>query len=242
MRVIVTRPEHSGERTARKLIEYGHQPLLLPLTAPLYDIDAVRRALAASKGAIAITSAEAVRATEMLGAEIARHLDRPLFAVGKASEEEAARVGFANRHHSQGDGADLADLIAATGTALGGEPVTYLAGSPRAAGFEARLAALKIACSTVECYRMVDIEPDKDALEALHLDEGAVAILLYSRHTAERFVSLDLVRRSSGSVATVRFLCLSPAIAEAIPPSLHGRIEIAPTPDEESLLALLEAT
>ena len=45
MRVLVLRPQPSARRTATKLREMGHHPVLLPLTRAQHDVEAVRAAL-----------------------------------------------------------------------------------------------------------------------------------------------------------------------------------------------------
>ncbi|HEY0120365.1 MAG TPA: uroporphyrinogen-III synthase [Rhizobium sp.] len=239
MRVVVTRPQHSGERTAQRLTEMGHEALPLPLSEPVHDIDAARRALSETQDAIAVTSAEAVRALATLGLGLAAHLGRPLFAVGKATAKEAENLGFTHVLTSEGSGIELAELIARNRTGMQQPPLLYLAGSPRAAGFETRLTELAIPLQTVECYRMRDIGPDDATLRKLFIDSRADAVLLYSRQTARRFFSLPFLRQHPDALVSTRFLCLGEAIADAVPAALRAHADIADRPDEGSLLALL---
>lgn len=238
MRVVVTRPQHSGERTVRRLMEMGHEALSLPLSEPVHDVDAAQQALSDTQDAIAITSAEAIRALAALGPNLAPHLRRPLFAVGKATAKEARNLGFTRVLSSEGSGIELAELIARNRTGTQ-QPLLYLAGSPRAAGFETRLTELNISLRTVECYHMLDITPDDAALRELFIETRADAVLLYSRQTAQRFFSLPFLRQHPDTLALTRFLCLSEVIAEAVPASLRAHVDISAMPDEDSLLALL---
>ncbi|WP_168878734.1 uroporphyrinogen-III synthase [Rhizobium sp. P28RR-XV] len=239
MRVVVTRPRHSGERTVRRLTQMGHEAFLLPLAEPVHHTEEAGRALLSTQGAIAVTSAEAIRALAPLGPDLAPHLSRSLFAVGKATANEAADLGFSNIAMSEGGGAELADLISGHPNSLGGVPLLYLAGSPRAPGFEAGLTELRLPFFTVECYRMRDIAPDSAVLRRLFTDARADAVLLYSHQTAQRFFDLPFIRENSEAFAETRFLCLSEAIAEAIPARTHFRADIADTPNEDRLLALV---
>ncbi|MEF0943258.1 uroporphyrinogen-III synthase [Rhizobium sp. BR 362] len=241
MRVVVTRPEHSGERTARRLAEMGHEAMLLPLSKPVRHVDATWQALSNTRGAIAVTSAEAIRTLGAIGHPLEPHLGRLLFAVGKATADEAKDIGFINVFASGGSGTELAELVFREWTGNSQAPLLYLAGAPRAAGFEARLTALNIPFQTVECYRMQDIVIDDAVLRRLFLDASADAVLLYSHQTAIRFFSLPFLQQHSNLLASTRFLCLSKAIAEAVPASLHSHVDIANMPDEDSLLALLAA-
>jgi uroporphyrinogen-III synthase len=242
MRVIVTRPEHSSERTLRRLAAMGHAGLLLPLTRPVHAAAAAFAALAASQGAVAVTSAEAILVLAELGPALAPHLGRALFVVGSSTAETARRAGFTVCHDADGDGGRLADLVAAHAEVLSSEPLLYLSGSPRAPGFEARLMELHISFKTVECYRMVDVEPDEATLRDFFDEGGAEAVLLYSRHTAARLLGLALLGEHPEWLAQTRFLCLSAAVANAIPAWLRPLTEIASEPNEDRLLALLGGT
>ncbi|WP_086999916.1 uroporphyrinogen-III synthase [Rhizobium sullae] len=234
MRVLVTRPKHSGERTAKTLRDMGHEPVLLPLSQPMHDGKAAMDALARSDGPIAITSTEAVHALSSSGTDVKPYRLRPVFAVGKASANAAKAIGFASVLASAGDGAQLAELIAGQIR----EPVTYLAGSPRAETFELKAQALGLKVDIVECYRMLPAEPDPDALLKA-LIPPPEAVLLYSRQTAERFFSLAGTQSEPAWINQALILCLSKAVAAAVPASLGRNLRIAALPDETSLLSLL---
>lgn len=240
MRVVVTRPTHSGEQTARILRERGHEPVLLPLSRAVHDPAAVRAALAKHAGAIAVTSAEAIRSAAELGTELSPYLARRLFAVGRATAQEAARTGFTAVSTPEGDGRALGEFVS---TALGHSgselPVVYLAGLPRASGFEARLQELQVPFVVAECYYMVEVEHEHEHLRQMFLAEPVGAVLLYSRENAERFFRLSFFRSNSDVLDGSRILCLSAAVAAAVPDHLRRNISIAATPEEESLLALL---
>jgi uroporphyrinogen-III synthase len=241
MRVIVTRPRRQGERTAVQLVERGHEAQLLPLTHPVHDGNAARNALVRSKGAIVVTSAEAIYALCDLGRLAAPDLARPLFAIGKATAAEASEVGFRLIFRANGDGTQLANLISSHKGLLQDIPLIYLAGSPRAEGFEATLQELGIKFETVGCYRMDDIAPPDAELRRLFVDGPAAAILFYSRHTAERFFSLPFLRTHPNILESTRLVCLSNTVAGAVPDFLRSNVEVSATPDEESLLTLLDA-
>ncbi len=241
MRVVVTRPRHSGERTIGRLTRMGHEALLLPLAEPVHHVEEARTALLETHGAIAVTSAEAIRVLATLGQDLAQQLGRPIFAVGKTTAQEAAGLGFTDITASEGGGTELAALISGRSTNNRDTPLLYLAGHPRAAGFEAGLTGLQLPFRTVECYRMRDIVPEDAALRRLFMDSRADAVLLYSQQTAQRFFSLPFVQENLNLFAGMRFLCLSDAIAAAIPAALHAHVDTAAMPDEDRLLALLVA-
>ncbi len=234
MRVLVTRPQHSGERTAKRLRELGHEPILLPLSHPVHDANAALRGLSTTKGSIAITSAETIRALTAHDAELAVHLARPVFAVGDATAEEARAIGFSSVTASGGSGAELAETIAKKA----GGSVLYLAGSPRAETFEKRASEIGLRITVAECYRM---EPTPIAPQVLDtiFEQRPDAILFFSRQTAEDFFRVAEPQMRPDRVDGIRLLCLSKSVAEMVPASLRGAVSIAAMPEERSLLSLL---
>ncbi|MBX5043992.1 uroporphyrinogen-III synthase [Rhizobium lentis] len=235
MRVLVTRPAHSAERTAQRLREMGHEPLLLPLRQPLHDAAAAAKALAATGGAIAVTSAEALRVVSGLGENLRPHLDRPLFAVGETTAKEAESLGFQSVFVSSGNGRDLADLVAAQGA----DGLLYLTGMPRAETFEQGLRESGIRFSVAECYRMQPAAPGPAEIAAIFLGGQPDVILFYSRQTADDFFRLPQLRATLRKQDAIRLLCLSEAVAQAIPAALRKNVAISSMPDEKSLLSLL---
>ncbi len=158
-----------------------------------------------------------------------------LFAVGETTAGEARSLGFRYVAASAGNGRDLADLIAAQGA----DGLLYLAGTPRAETFEGRLRELGIQFSVAECYRMQSAVPDSAEVDAIFADGGPDVILFYSRQTAEDFFRLPEPRSALPKRSTIRLLCLSEAVAGAVPAVLRKNVTIAPMPDERSLLSLL---
>jgi len=235
MRVLVTRPAHSAEKTAQRLRDMGHEPLLLPMRQPAHDSAAAAAALARTSGAIAVTSAEAVRVISVLGEQLRPHLARPLFAVGKTTAKAARGLGFRSVASSNGNGRDLAELVAAQAA----DGLLYLAGTPRAETFEAGLRQLGIGFSVAECYRMQPVAPGPAEIEAIFAATPPQAVLFYSRQTADDFFSVAELRSALPEEGGIRLLCLSEAVAQAIPAALKKNAAIAPMPDEKSLLSLL---
>jgi len=234
MRVLVTRPQRQGERTAQRLRSMGHEPLLLPLSEPRHDSDAAIKALDAHDGPVAITSAEAVRSLTAKSSELARHLTRPVFCVGAASAEAADAAGFTSVSASTGDGSDLAELIAGQANGV----ITYLAGVPRAETFEKRAAELELQIDVAVCYRMQPVTIDLAQIEQL-ARTPADAVLFYSREAALAFFELFTAEATPVWLTDAKLLCLSEAVATAIPGGLRKNIRTAAMPDEQSLLSLL---
>src|SRR5262249_8776003 len=128
VRLLVTRPQDDGERTAARLRARGHPGGGTPARlAPLLRVEAVDfDPPRAPLSAVVMTSANAARA-------IARHPRRealvalPAFTVGRHTAEAARAAGFREVECADGDKDDLAALL----RARYGErsaPLLYLAG------------------------------------------------------------------------------------------------------------------
>ena len=228
MRLLVTRPQGDGERTAARLRARGHHVTL----APLLRVEAVEFELPREPlSAVVITSANAARA-------LARHPRRdalvalPAFTVGRHTAEAARAAGFREVACADGDKDDLAALL----RARWGErsaPLLYLAGEDRAGD----LAASGMPLLTAVAYRAVKVErfaPDVAAA----LAQGALdGVLHFSRRSAQAY--LDCAARVGSlerALAPVHF-CLSRQVAQ--PLAAAAAIRLAPHPDEAAMIDLV---
>lgn len=237
-RVLVTRPEPGATRTAGRLRQLGLEPLVLPLSAtkPL-AVDGA--AVPDDAAAVAVTSANALRHAppELIGrlAALACH------AVGERTAAAAQAAGFRAVEAGPGDAAGLAEAIAPQ---LAGKRLVYLCGRERFPLFEDRLAEAGVRITAIETYDTVAVEPPDATALSLLGGRPADAVLLYSVKAAE--TAARLVRRA----------VLIPVLANAAVFSLSARIDaafrvaggdckgarhVATTPDEEALMALLQA-
>ncbi|MBK5566633.1 uroporphyrinogen-III synthase [Ensifer sp. 2YAB10] len=238
MRVLVTRPLPAAEATARRLEAAGHRPILLPLMQATHLTAVARAALKQPFAAIALTSAEAVRVLASLGGELEQHRKTPCFCVGEATARAAAELGFTDIRVGDGTGEALAGLIvSAAGDTLPKQPLLYLTGSPRSDGLESTLRQHDVAYRAIECYRMEPTVHPSGALQDLACTDRPDAVLLYSRETARRLTTLLLEAGLDAPSLAPRYLCLSAAVAEALPGNAMS--QIATRPDEESLFRLL---
>lgn len=227
MRIVVTRPQADGERTAAALEALGHEVLI----APLMRIEPIAADLSGTWSAIIITS------TNALQAAAPRFKRLPVFAVGGRTAEAARQAGFATVSAANGDTKDLVRLIAAR-SAGAKTPLLYLAGEDRAGDLVAELAAHGIGAELKVVYRAV-AEPFPPVLAAA-LEAGDVdAVLHFSRRSAELFIEGARASGVAGPAEDVRHLCLSAQVAE--PLAGASRIAIAARPEEAALTALLRA-
>jgi uroporphyrinogen-III synthase len=230
MRLLVTRPQGDGERTAARLRARGHHVTL----APLLRIEAVDFEFPrAPLSAVVITSANAARA-------VARHSRREAltaltaFTVGRHTAEAARAAGFRAVECADGDKDDLAALLR-TRFNESSAPLLYLAGEDRAGD----LAAGGVPLLTAVAYRAVKVErfaPDVAAA----LAQGALdGVLHFSRRSAQAY--LDCAARVGSlerALAPVHF-CLSRRVAQPLAAAGAAAIRLAPRPDEAAMLDLV---
>ncbi|PWE18197.1 uroporphyrinogen-III synthase [Marinicauda salina] len=220
--VLVTRAAPGARATAAKLERAGFDAVLAPVADIVFEDDPPDLAGIA---ALAFTSPNGVRAF----ARLSERRDPPVFAVGDATAEAAREAGFASVRSAQGDGADLARLIA---KARPGR-VLHVRGRDLAFDLAGALAEAGIAADETIAYRAepVDALPP-GAIEALR---SGCDVLIHSRKGAERL--LDLA--DGDALAPCGFAAISEAAAEPLRAAGLARIIVAARPDEAALIDAL---
>jgi uroporphyrinogen-III synthase len=238
MRVLVTRPEPDGARTADQLRARGCDVLL----APLLRVEVVDPGLDPNSGgawdALALTSVNAVRALADRPGRDAL-LAIPAYAVGSRTADAARAHGFAKVVSADGDVDDLAQLMAAQ---LGrGSRVLYLAGEERSGDLVDALAEVAIAAQTRVVYRAIVVAqfpPEvQDALAAGRLD----AVLHFSARTALAYVGCASAAGLADRAAAVAHYCLSRRVAAPLVAAGARVVQVAGRPTEAALLELVNA-
>jgi uroporphyrinogen-III synthase len=208
----------------------------MPLSRAEHRPDIAAQALRLPYSALALTSAEPFRLLSQHDLLRDLDLEKPLFAVGTATANAATAAGFRTVHAGSGGGEELAALVALSGIAPE-MPLLYLAGTPRATGFEDRLVAHGQAHRVADVYEMAAVPYAAGDLADKLLWPAADAVLLYSRENALRF--FELAEPYSEGLRDLKVLCISDRTAGVVPPVFRGNACVAATPDEEALLALL---
>lgn len=234
MRVVVTRPQADGARTAAALEAHGHEVLL----APLMQAERIAADLAGVWGGLIVTSANAPGAIDE--AAKAALLGLPIYAVGQRSAEAARVAGFTDVACADGDARDLVRLIAQRQIPAKA-PLLYLAGEDRAADLIQVLAARGLAAELRVVYRAVTL-PFPPELEAA-LEAGDVeAVLHFSGRSAQSYVVGARDAGIADSALAVLHYCLSEQVAEPLKAAGAGKVAVAPRPDEAALIALLPSS
>ncbi len=236
MRLLVTRPEPEGRRTAALLQARGHDAILAPLlrVEPVPDVGFGPGPWAA----VAFTSANAVRA-------VAAHprfpalAALPAFTVGARTREAAVSAGFSLVTSAEGGVDDLARLIAAQAEDAS-LPIVYFAGTERAGDLAGALADGGRAVETVIAYRAA-IVSDFDAAVRERAAAGDIdAVLHYSPRSASAFLTAVAATGLRDFARSVKHFCLSPAVAAPLLAGGARRVNVAAAPTEGALLALID--
>ena len=160
------------------------------------------------------------------------------FAVGRQTAEAARAAGFKEVVSADGDGGDLASLVAReiSDKSL---PLLYLAGDDRARDMAAELAPAGLRLQTVVIYRAVAARAlEGDALVAL-ADGKIDGVLHYSRRSTGIFVACARAGGVAQQAANLRHFCLSARASEPLAEIGASRIFIAARRDEEAMLELV---
>lgn len=233
MRVVVTRPQPQGERTAAALAARGHDVW----EVPLMKIEPVAADLSGTWGAVVITSANAPPA---IAENVVREglLKLPLYAVGRRSAQAAQEAGFSNVTTAGGDVHDLVQLLRERGAGIEA-PLLYLAGEDRATDLVGELAVHGIAAQMRVIYRAVTVPFPDELVAALEAGGDVQAVLHFSRRSAENYVAGAQAVGVSEQAMDVRHYCLSEQVAEPLRAAGAGRVMVAPRPEEAALIELL---
>lgn len=235
MRVVITRPQPDGERTAAALRARGHAVLL----APLMRVESIDSELAGDWGGIVITSANAPAAIAGNPAHAAL-IARPVFAVGERSAEAARLAGFDDVTAADGNARALVQLIAER-HAEAKAPLLYLAGEDRATDLIGELADRGIAAEMRVVYRAVTAPFPPDLIAAFR-SEAVDGVLHFSARSAENFVAGARETDITATAIGVWHYCLAAQIAAPLAAAGAKRIAIASRSEESALIELLASS
>ncbi len=234
MRIVVTRPQAEGDRTATALRALGHEVLV----APLMKVDAVPADLSGRWGAVIVTSANAPSAIAENSAR-GTLITLPLVAVGQRSADAAQQAGFTNITSAGGDVGDLVRMLN-TQRADAKAPLLYIAGEDRAADLIGELSVRGIAAELRVVYRAITIPFSPELTEALEAGE-VDAVLHFSRRSAENYLAGARQAGVLGPALVLRHFCLSAQVAAPLVGAGATNLAIATRPNEAALIELLRA-
>ena len=236
MRLLVTRPQPDGERTAAALRAAGHEVACAALMR-IEPVPAPELGPGPWSGLV-LTSANALRALEQHPRR-ATLLALPVFAVGRRSAAAARAAGFAAVTTAGSNVQELVQHLRAT--PAGRAPLLYLAGEDRSGDLAADLAADGVMVATVVVYRAVKLEKFPPALIATFTAGAIDGVLHFSRRSAQAYLDCARAARMQDRALAITHFCLSPQVAEPLLAAGATRVRIAARPDEAALIELVGA-
>jgi uroporphyrinogen-III synthase len=231
MRLLVTRPEPEATRTAKRLRDLGHEPVIAPMLTTSF-LDPAMPAI--DPAAILLTSLNGVRALVRWPLP-EDWFARPVLAVGDRTAEAAREAGFRDVRSADGDGEALATLAIATLDPARGQ-LLYPAATDRAGDWPDRLTAAGFRVRLVEAYRMDPVVRLPASVETALREARIDGVLVYSPRTAKTFSQCLAALDPPLPQAGLTFYALSPNVAVALG---GGNVHAANEPTEAALLALL---
>ena len=234
MRLLVTRPDPDGERTADALRVRGHSVLL----TPLLRMEIVPAAWPDQDyAAVVLTSANAARAVQA-HAQRGKLTLLPVFTVGPHTTEAAHKAGFSDVQCANGDKDDLAKLLS---TRFGPDdpPILYLAGEDRAGELERAPAGAKVVTRVV--YRMAKTQSFPAEVISALSQRQIDGVLHFSRRSAEAYIHCAGAAGITNRALEPSHYCLSHQVAGPLAAAGAVGIEIASRPNEAALIELLNS-
>jgi uroporphyrinogen-III synthase len=235
MRLLVTRPDEDASALLPALEAMGHRAIASPLLAIHFLPDVVLPQ--GDWQALLVTSANGVRALAQ-HPDVARLRVVPVCAVGEASAAAARAAGFEHVRAATGDVEALSALVGRELKSDGG-PLLHVAGSVVAGDLKGALEAEGFRVERAVLYEAKVADYLPEAARAALVAEAVDGVLLYSPRTAATFAALIEAEGLEGHLKGVRAYCLSAAVAAALGRLAFAAVEIAETPAQAALLALL---
>jgi uroporphyrinogen-III synthase len=233
MRVLITQPAQEAAISARALTARGHEPISIPLvtvereTAPQIN-------LTNAQGFLAV-SAEGVRAL----ADLVGVRTFPIFVESDLTAAEARRLGFKDIHAAKDDGQDLARLVERTVKPANGALI-YACSTAAPVNLPTMLGNMGFAIRALPLYSIKRVETIPPALRARLSDKTIDVALFLSPEEARAFVTLMQRDESAPSVAGLKTVAATPAIAAPMRGLKGASITVAADSDPETVWATLD--
>lgn len=238
MNLLLTRPEAESQSLRQKLQAMGHTVDAAPMLAIRQKHDTGDELRAALQGVTALlfTSANGVRAF----ADASPLRDVMVYAVGPASALAAQAAGFSRVVAAGGDVDLLAELVRARHARDAGA-LLHAAGSARAGDLQAMLQR-----DGYDVRRTVLYDADTairlpPAVAARFAAQGYDGVLFFSPRTAATFVNLAQAAGIAGGATVATAYCLSDNVARAAAALSWRRLQVARSPSEADLVALIQS-
>jgi len=233
MRLIVTRPRADSEKLAKSLRAMDHFVLIEPMLS-IYPCPDTKLKLD-EVAAILLTSANGARA--LADNTIVR--DLPVFCVGDATAHVAKTSGFKCVSSAKGDVRDLMKLALRQLNPEDGALV-HVTGSYIAGNLAEDLTSYGYKVQRAILYRTENTQKFSESLVGLLRGEDIDGVLFFSPRSATNFVKLLQQENLVEPCRKIEVYGLSKAVIEAAAGVRWKGQNIAATPRQDELLALLK--
>ncbi len=238
--IVITRTQPDADLLAGRLQVLGYDTLVSPMLAARRTHMPTPHDPMCVEGLV-VTSAHALRHLNALVREVAlRH--KPLYAVGPRTAQLAAEMGWTNVHDGGGDVRRLGDFLKSRGEITPSSRLLHICGREIARDTRTLLDQVP---GRVLDWVVYETEPADgfDPETAAALAAGHVrAVLLHSARAARAFAAnVQTYKGAPSDWQGIIFLCLSQAVLESLSTVDCGGTYAANTPDEDTLVALLQA-
>ena len=229
--ILITRPIDEATQTAEKLEAMGHRVVM----APVIRVEPVSFELPEDNRSVIVTSKNGVR----MGLANIGDKERPVFAVGEKTADEARGLGFTNVTVGHGTARQLVPLLLECGltdkrkyTHLCGSNVSYnICDVLKNEGLDAE----KTITYQTKAVRGLSVGVQET------LDEGVINIaLFYSPRSATIFEEVVAEYGRSDWLRSLDALCLSTRVADNLLGPWKSK-EYAVIPTEKAMFSMLAA-
>ncbi len=235
MHILVTRPEPEAWTAKSQLEERGLKVTNAPLLSISFN-EIPPDAFDGASGVIA-TSKNAFRSLA-LSSLVDKVQPLQVYAVGEATAAFAEDLKLRNITAGRGTAADLVPVIAERHANRPGHLV-HLAGDYLAFDLAGALAGKNIKVAALAVYRSVAADRlPQGVIGALRTGQ-IDAVTLMSPRTAHIWADLTEKHGLRSEINKIIHICLSEAVAAALPPNSQRRTEIAVKPQGQEMLALI---
>lgn len=236
--ILVTRPIQDAEPIARTLIEKGHEVIVEPMLQIRFRSEAggeLSAAISKSPQLLMVTSANGIRAL----AEMTKRRDFNIVTVGDASRILALKLGFTKVKATGGNASAMFKYVVKNYKPVGGR-LLHISGSEVALNLKKVLEGESFIVDRVVLYSAQPAEGFSEKLIE-KLKSGKVdAALFFSKRTLKVFMNIVEKEGLMGTLAKIKFLCLSDKVAEEAKKHEWAVVHSAKIPTADSLLSLIE--
>ena len=229
--ILVTRPMEEATPTAEKLEALGHRVVI----APMLRVEPVSFEIPDENRSIIITSKNGAR----MGLVNIGNKDRPIFAVGEKTADEARKLGFSNITVGPGTARQMVPMLLECGLSEK-RKYTYLCGNTVSYNISDVLQSEGLDAVNTVTYQTRPVRGVSVAVQEA-LDAGEVdTALFYSPRTATIFEEVVAEYGRSDWLRGLDALCLSTRVAEnLLGPWRSKKYAIIPT--EKAMFSQLKA-